>query len=157
MMIDPTFTPHGSDPVLAMILSTISVGGGRTRLAKGFYRISHWNFDSEVAAPKLEDYTEDWTAKARDLDSVGLECEYGVCDSPEQFIERFGPAMEASPRRWVVSFCVIQKADEEPHGWRWHKWGPYIGTADPQCEYLYDEPVITSATTFHAYRAKESP
>ena len=27
-------------------------------------------------------------------------------------------------------------------GWRWHKWGPYIGTQDPQCEYLADEPEI---------------
>ena len=24
-------------------------------------------------------------------------------------------------------------------GWRWHKWGEYIGKLNPQCEYLDDE------------------
>lgn len=38
-------------------------------------------------------------------------------------------------------------------GWRWHKWGPYVGDKHPEHEYLHDEgPEITQATCFHVYR-----
>lgn len=157
MLIDPTFS-NAPDPILSLVTLLVAGGRGtaRTRLARGFYLIGHWNFEDEVRGPRLENYSEDYRTTERDLDEIGLECEYGVCDSPEQFMERFAARMDAHHRKWVVSFVVVRKEDQESRGgWRWHKWGPYIGTAEPQCEYLYDEPVITSATTFHAYRAKE--
>lgn len=41
------------------------------------------------------------------------------------------------------------KEHEPPKdGWRWHKWGPYIGTQEPKAEYLYDEPTITLIYTY---------
>lgn len=75
---------------------------------------------------------------------------YGVCDSPEQIIEIFGEALEASPRNFLINATVVKKDDEPATGgWRWHKWGAYYGTKEPRCEYLYDEDdSITQACYF---------
>lgn len=67
---------------------------------------------------------------------------YGVCDTPEQFIAKFGDRLKASPLTYCVGFSLIEKDPEnrgKGGGWRWHKWGPYIGTGSPQCEHLDDE------------------
>jgi len=47
---------------------------------------------------------------------------------------------------------VIRK-DLEPTdgGWRWHKWGEYIGTQNPQMEYIHDEPEIEKVYVYHIY------
>lgn len=84
-----------------------------------------------------------------DFDSEGWEdypefddgyCAYGVCDGIDQFFEHpLGKLLKADEsRKFAVSFCHIEK-DPEPYGWRWHKWGPYIGKGEPECEYLADE------------------
>ena len=75
---------------------------------------------------------------------------YGVCDTPEQVVMRYG--LDELPGKFVVTFVRIRK-DEEPQrdGWRWHKWGPYIGTQHPRCEYIADEPDIQEVFTFHIH------
>ena len=68
-----------------------------------------------------------------------LHC-YGVCDSPDQFIERYEKLLEEDPRRLFVTFFKVEKRRQPKRGgWRWHKWGPYIGDKDPQHEYIRDE------------------
>jgi hypothetical protein len=70
-----------------------------------------------------------------------LNC-YGVCDTPQQFLELARDVLNKDPREFVISFCHIAKDPGNKNrggGWRWHKWGPYIGTGMPQCEYLDDE------------------
>lgn len=65
---------------------------------------------------------------------------YGVCDSIEQFKERILPILLEDSRRFAVGFTKVVKIEQPPQdGWRWHKWGSYIGDKEPQCEYLYDE------------------
>ena len=74
-------------------------------------------------------------------DIVGIE-PYGVCDTPEQFLARYGPALRADERTFVVAFTHVAKDPENKGiggGWRWHKWGPYVGTGQPTMEYLDDE------------------
>lgn len=47
---------------------------------------------------------------------------YGVCDSPEQFARRF-PKYKGN-----VWFTVVKRVDQpEEGGWRWRKWGDYVG------------------------------
>jgi hypothetical protein len=75
---------------------------------------------------------------------------YGVCDSPEQLLSLYD--FEADPRKLVISLTHLRKADEPPSGgWRWHKWGPYVGKQKPQCEYLYHEPEIAEIFVYHIY------
>jgi hypothetical protein len=116
-----------------------------------------------VVVPALLDRVPE-SRKEKDGTVIGFldECEgapetihmnsYGVIDSPEQFREYFGKVLEDDPRDFFVALTEIRK-DEEPEegGWRWHKWGPYYGTQNPQCEYIYDEPEIESVYLFQIY------
>lgn len=76
---------------------------------------------------------------------------YGVCDNADQLLKHF-PELEASDRQFVVTLTEIRK-DEQPRngGWRWHKWGPYIGNHTPEHEYLYDEEDIDVVFVYHIY------
>ncbi len=51
-----------------------------------------------------------------------------------------GELLEKSDRQYAI-FMVKMSQEEQPDcgGWRWHKWGPYIGKHNVSCEYLYDE------------------
>ena len=81
---------------------------------------------------------------------------YGVCDSPQQFIDRFKKLLEEDERTFVVSFGHIKKEPEKAGkggGWRWHKWGRYIGDGKPQCEYLDDEEFFADGVyVYHVYQ-----
>lgn len=75
----------------------------------------------------------------------------GVCDSPEQLLEKI-PELVTDPRKFLVTVTEINR-DEQPDngGWRWHKWGEYIGDKEPTMEYLYDESEIEQVYVYHIY------
>lgn len=151
MLVDVTL--HPSDPVLTRIARAVAGDNAPPRrLARGFYLTGHFSFEHECRE-KLDAFDFNTLDPSAILEDIGLH-EYGVCDTPEQFMERFGAALDALPGRWVVSFTVVKKADEPSDGgWRWRKWGPYIGDKRPGHEYLHDEgPEITQATCFRVYR-----
>jgi hypothetical protein len=76
---------------------------------------------------------------------------YGVCDNFQQVLDRYLIA-EIPDRKFCVALCPIFKGDEPPTGgWRWHKWGPYIGTQKSECEYLYDEKDIDVVLIYHIF------
>lgn len=76
---------------------------------------------------------------------------YGVCDGLENLLDVY-PELKNSDRQFVVSMNVINSCDEDDsNGWRWHKWGDYIGTQEPTTEYIYDEPLIERVYCFHIY------
>lgn len=76
---------------------------------------------------------------------------YGVCDNIEQLLEAC-PELEAPSREFVVTLTRIVKAEQqESGGWRWHKWGSYIGKQNPSCEYIHDEPEIEQVFCYHIY------
>ena len=78
--------------------------------------------------------------------------EYGVCDTPEQFLSTY-PYIVTHPEIFCVIFTPMRRAEQSPEGgWRWNKWGPYIGTRKPVAEYLYDEPEIEEVFVFHVLR-----
>lgn len=63
-----------------------------------------------------------------------------VDDSPEEFIEKYHELLADDNRIFAVFFTPIQREEQDPEGgWRWHKWGEYLGKHTPQREYLYDE------------------
>lgn len=108
---------------------------GQTRLAEGCYQCQEDDFDFDFTiwggnAPERE------MAYPRFTD--GDPFAFGVCDTPEQFLNKYGAVLRADPRRLVVSFSHVEKSSN-PNGWRWHKWGPYVGDYEPAREYLADE------------------
>lgn len=81
---------------------------------------------------------------------------YGVCDSPEQFAEHFQSALEADPRNFIATFWEVRREDQsEDGGWRYHKWGQYIGNQKPQQEYLYDDKHIERVYCWHIYEVEQ--
>ena len=84
---------------------------------------------------------------------------HGVCDNWEQIFEKV-PEIEnyrKSKEKFVIFLSCIRKEDQPKNdGWRWHKWGPYIGTKNPQYEYLRDEPDIEEVYVFHVSRIIEN-
>jgi hypothetical protein len=71
---------------------------------------------------------------------------YGVVDSPEQFLERFGDELEKDPGQHAVGFTRVTK-EKSPY-FRWHKNGEYYGTQKRQYEHLGDEEAIAEVYTF---------
>jgi len=85
------------------------------------------------------------------IDSQDVPYDYGVCDQWEQITERW-PSLLTDERRFVIALTTVERADQPARGgWRWHKWGEYIGIQEPQYEYLHDEPEIERVYTFAIY------
>lgn len=83
---------------------------------------------------------------------------YGVADSVEQILEH--PDTQIffkDPNRKFMLFVTPIHKDTEPQfdGWRWCKWGRYIGIQEPKSDYLYNEPDITKVCVFHFYDIEE--
>lgn len=50
---------------------------------------------------------------------------------------------------------VFNHHDDASGGWRWHKWGPYLGKHTPQCQYLDEEQNIDYVLIWHLYPLKK--
>jgi len=89
----------------------------------------------------------------RECMEAGMESKsnYGVCDNYQQVIDYY-PELQNENRKFALSVCKILKNNQPKRdGWRWHKWGEYIGTQEPQREYIYDEPIINEVYVYHIY------
>lgn len=156
MLVDPEFS--GGDSVLISLGALISNGRELEKIDTGLYLCPHFNFNYEMKDGTYRSYRSEkdfFSLKLEDLipetDDFYFN-EYGVCDSPTQFMEKVGKELIASDRLFVVSFTRLLRKEQDPDGgWRWHKWGPYIGNQSPQCEYLYDEKDIDEVYTYHVY------
>ena len=84
-------------------------------------------------------------------DTITIDC-YGVCDHYQQILDKC-PILESDKNREFVIFITPVCAEDQPEdgGWRWCKWGEYIGDKNPQCQYLYDEPEIEMIYVYHIY------
>ncbi len=82
----------------------------------------------------------------------------GVCDTPQQHIERFKDAIAQDQRNLVVVYEEVQKKDQTPDddGWCWAGWGEYIGTQNPQAGSLYSEPEIERVFCFFIYEVAKA-
>ena len=110
-------------------------------IAPGYY------YGSQLLASLVNEKIFELADRYRNSDSDFLF--YGVCDTPEQFIERYRYAIEKDSRILVILFHEVTK-EEDPF-WRWHKWGTYIGRQHPMCEHIGDEPVIEKVYSFSVY------
>jgi hypothetical protein len=80
---------------------------------------------------------------------------YGVCDNVDQVLEKW-PHIEQSTDEFIITLTEIVRAEQpESGGWRWHKWGEYIGKHNPQHEYLFHEKDIDSVFCFHVYKREK--
>ena len=87
--------------------------------------------------------------------------QYGVADSIEQIKEYFKEEIEDPNRKYFITATPVFQEKENKgkgSGWRWHKWGEYIGKLDSKCEYLNDEDFgddFKYVICFHLYQHPE--
>ena len=67
--------------------------------------------------------------------------QYGVADNLDQILEYYKEEIDSDDRFFIYVYPIYQDKSNRGNGggWRWHKWGPYIGQLTPECEYLDDE------------------
>lgn len=140
--------------------------GASERLAEGVYHTGfNFNYDLKNYGYKINEYPfqdlELWH-KFMNMDASPERDEiqerlfngpedYGVCDNWEQIVDLW-PEILTSEREFIISVTLIEQDPDNRGGgggWRWHKWGKYIGNFDHQCEYLDDEVGIDHVWTFH--------
>ena len=140
------------DPMATVLAMASGRSADLKELRPGVYEIGHWNpefmIQEKIAMFSFDDETFQQL--------IGDRSEIGVCDDPEQAEELFKDLFDHPDYSFVMFVVRIDRADQPLEGgWRWHKWGEYIGTKEPKCEYLHDEPDIERVWTFQIYRIQE--
>lgn len=107
----------------------------------GIYEFGGGNFEYMIGVREFE----------KQYPKLGnFDC-YGVCDNYQQILKKC-KELKNPNRNFVISLMPIEKKTQpEDGGWRWHKWGPYIGKQKPTHEYIYDEPKIEKVYCYHIY------
>jgi hypothetical protein len=114
---------------LEAILALLGQGGEPVELEPGIFLSPSFSFQYAIVG-EIEEY----------FDFGGELGSYGVCDCFEQIKSKYADWFNDSEYKFCVSLTEVVKAEQSPDGgWRWHKWGQYIGIKKPQYEYLYDE------------------
>lgn len=73
---------------------------------------------------------------------LDMDSQYGVSDNIEQIKAYYRGWFDKPDTKWVIAVTPVfqNKGNKgKGDGWRWHKWGPYIGNLNPMSEYLDDE------------------
>lgn len=122
--------------------------GQAKEIKPGYYEIEH--FAGDMMLWGRNDFDKSYPEFENAL------APFGVVDSPQQFIEEFGNFLEKDSRSFTIFLTHVAKNPEnagQGGGWRWHKWGPYIGKGKPTTEYLDDEPEFQNGIwVYHIYQ-----
>lgn len=68
--------------------------------------------------------------------------QFGVADNIKQIKEFYKKQIKDKKTKFIISVTPVTQDKENKgkgDGWRWNKWGKYIGKLDSKCEYLDDE------------------
>ena len=126
----------------------IFFGKEPVRLATGVYLSFSHNGEMFLPHEQQRPYEFTYPHEVSPLNSA-----YGVCDNFEQILGQAPICLFSDEEKYVIFLCSVKRENEpEKGGWRWHKWGHYIGNHKPQHEYLYDEKDIDEVFCYHIYR-----
>jgi len=136
------------------VLDIVGNGKRPQHISKGVYEIHHFGH-SKFLKPGYYSYIDD-APELIDKDGNPFDMT-GVCDAMQQIFDKCPTIAESPTRQFVITVTPIFRG-EQPRdgGWRWHKWGSYIGIHEPQCEYLHDEPDIDMVMVYKIYEKKPS-
>ncbi len=121
-----------------------------------FHGIYVCDLNSSYTLPDITDYKA-----VTNFDSPLYWCNYGVADNASQVLDYYNGLLVEygdymNNRKFIIKMTPIFREDEPADGgWRWHKWGQYIGDFEPKCEYLYDEQGIDYVWVFHILEVEE--
>lgn len=119
-------------------------------LNKGIFITSLFNFKNTIENPQS---VNEWPLLGKIIkfedNEIGSLSPYGVCDTIEQVLNLYENDLDHPDRLFFITFTPIIKNDNG--GWRWHKWGSYIGNHTPTTEYLDDETDIDRVMCYHIH------
>lgn len=87
---------------------------------------------------------------------------YGVADDIQQIKDYYKEEIESKDKKYCLALTPVWQEKENKGkggGWRWHKWGEYIGNLNPRYEYLDDEDFgddFRYVITFTLYKIKQT-
>jgi hypothetical protein len=150
MLIDLDLKTPG-DPIFAILTELTEPDKPFVeRRSQGIYEINHFNFDMVLEASLGQPIDVVDFEKAYPEFGDDFNC-YGVCDNYQQILDQCSELQNPN-RKFIISVTKVSRSDQPSEGgWRWHKWGPYIGVHESTCEYLYDEPLINEVYVYHIY------
>jgi hypothetical protein len=101
----------------------------------------------------IHDYDRKFTTLREHLDYLNEWGEsYGVADNLEQIMMKLSRYWFEPDRNFILALQKVRKVDQPPKdGWRWSKWGPYIGEQESRADYLADEPFIDELILYEFY------
>ena len=143
MLINEPRVLNANNPLLAILAS---MGEGEQKhLDTGVYEVNHFG-----CSPFIDGY-KDWPDEELVNKDGDWFSNYGVCDNYQQILEQC-PMLKESNRQFFITIKSVKKKEQSDWGgWRWHKWGAYIGTHEITTEYLYDEPIVEEVFVYHIY------
>lgn len=111
------------------------ITGGRRdplRVYRGIYE-AHINFEHEIENLLVDRWPafEDLSTKYDDEQWFNS---YGVVDHWTQLPLKL---LDKDPRPLLVYLARHRREDQPEYGWRWHKWGPYLGVHEGATDYEY--------------------
>lgn len=150
---DPTIGHYSDNPFLRVVAAMNEQSPETPHVRTGVYEIGHFG-SCDFTGPSYINWI--------DMDELphanpGKQYfpHYGVCDSVKQILAACPAIEESKTRQFVITLTRVRRANQPAEGgWRWHKWGPYIGTHDIQCEYLHDEQGIEEVFVYHVYEKR---
>lgn len=156
MLVTPKFKqlPADMSVIFSMLADNKSGISYPIPLDMGIYQCSHWNFEEYLWLPKNSfEFEYPQIVEQDNPHHIGS---IGVCDDYPQILEHCPEIQLLQDRYFVISIVSIKRENEPSEGgWRWHKWGEYIGTQNPQHEYLYQDKHIDEVFTYHIYELPE--
>lgn len=126
------------------------------RVGKGFYINKDFSFDKWFLRQYYGYNVEDSYVKILShLKEHGLRS-FGVADSIEQ-VKEYYKELEASPEKFIVIMTPVYRKNESSYGgFRFHKWGRYIGEHALKHEYFYDHKDMDVIYTFRVLMVNSS-
>lgn len=106
-------------------------------------------------------YDDEFFRRIRNIEDLEERMKYqrncwffGVADNIEQVVDFYNKNKDGVfAGNHVITFFDVYRNKNNPYcGWRWHKWGLYIGEKKPVAEYLNDEPEIDHVICFNIYK-----
>ncbi len=125
----------------------------------GFYHFSNHDVDDLTDHKVIKEFcsfSPETMEEFRDFKGK-MRNNYGICDNYKQILKEYPELKKDKNRKFVITLSMICKDQQSKNGgWRWHKWGKYIGKKKPKCEYLYDEPKIDEVLIYHIYEVERT-
>lgn len=126
---------------------------------RGVYYTNNLNVEMYISTWSRYHFTNPYRRGVESLLSVNPDHSYGddyrsgygLADNVEQVLEHYKHLKDSQEQFVIFMTPMYRKDQSEWGGFRFHKWGEYIGTHDLNYEYLYDQTDIDVIYVYHVY------